>query len=167
MISRFEMLPQAHIIHRLRGRLRLKITEKRQDPDYFTSLCSRIDALGGIDEVSANPTTGSVLLLHPELPYEQLEPQLAALALFEIVDSPAPEQSALMPVFDGLARLDEGLAGGTSGHFDLRTLAVIGLVGAAVHQLYRGNILGPAVPMLVSALDLARQIAVSTTDEQA
>ena len=161
------MLPQAQINHRLRGRLRLKIREKRQDADYFTTLCSRIEALDGVMEVSANPITGSVLLLHPELPYAQLEPRLAALDLFEIVAAPAPKQSALMPVFDGVASLDQGLAGGTSGNFDLRTLAVIGLVGAAVHQLYRGNIFGPAVPMLVSALDLARQIAVSAMDEQA
>jgi hypothetical protein len=159
------MLPQAQIVHQLRGRLRLKIREKRQDPEYFTNLCSRIEALGEVMEVSANPTTGSVLLLHPELPYERLEPQLAALELFEIVAAPPPRQSALIPVFDGVARLDKGLSTGTSGNFDLRTLAVIGLLGVAVHQLYRGNIVGPAIPMLMSALDLARQIPVAKADD--
>ena len=161
------MLPQAHIVHQLRGRLRLKIKEKRQDPEYFTTLCSRIESLDGVEEVSVNLTTGSVLLLHPQQPFAELEPQLIALEMFELVAAPPPRQSALMPVFDGIAQLDEGLADGTSGNYDLRTLAVLGLIAAAVYQLYRGNIAGPAIPMLISALDLARQIAVSRTDNPA
>lgn len=158
------MLPKAHIIHQLRGRLRLRIKDKRQEPDYFAELCRRIEALDGVTEVSANPNTGSLLLLHPEQSFTDLEPQLQALELFEIVDAPASEQSVLMPVFSGIARIDEGLAAGTSGNFDLRTLAVIGLLGVAVQQIYRGNIVGPAIPMLMSALELARQIAGPATD---
>ena len=160
------MLPQAHIVHQLRGRVRLRITEKRQEPEYFADVCSRIEALDGVTEVSANPTTGSLLLLHPDLSFADLEAQLQTLGLFEIVAASAPRQSALMPVFGGIASIDEGLAAGTSGSFDLRTLAVIGLVGVAVHQLYRGNIVGPAIPMLLSALDLARQIVLPTADAE-
>ncbi len=160
------MLPQAHIIHQLRGRVRLRIKEKCQDPDYFAVLCQRIESLAGVTDVSANPTTGSLLLLHPESPFAEIETQLKALGLFEIVDAPVPQQSALMPVFSGIARIDEGLAEETSGSYDLRTLAVIGLVGFAVYQLYRGNIVGPAIPMLISALDLARQIPTTTADTE-
>jgi hypothetical protein len=161
-----ETLPQARIVHQLRGRLRLRIKDRRQDPDYFTDLSSRMEALQGVEAVSANPTTGSVLLLHPDCPYERLQPQLTALELFELVEVPPPARSALSPVFEGVARINEGLAAGTSGNYDLRTLAVLGLLGVAVHQLYRGNIVGPAIPMLISALDLARQIASSPVDRE-
>jgi hypothetical protein len=160
------MLPQAHIVHQLRGRLRLKIREKRQDPDYFSTLCSALEALDGVVEVSANPTTGSVVLRHPELPYAQLAPQLSALELFELQAEPPPQQSVLTPVFDGVAKLDEGLSAGTSGNFDLRTLAVIGMLGVGVYQLYRGNIVAPAIPMLIGALDMARQIPAASTDNE-
>jgi hypothetical protein len=107
-----------------------------------------------------------LLLLHPEQPFAELETQLKALELFEIVEAPASRESALMPVFSGIATVDEGLAEGTSGHFDLRTLAVIGLLGVAFHQLYRGNIVGPAIPMLMSAMELARQIAIPAADTE-
>jgi hypothetical protein len=152
------MLPQAHIVHQLRGRVRLRIKEKRQDPAYFDTLCSHIEALEGVSEVSANPNTGSLLILHPDLPFAQIEDQLTALRQFELISAPEPQQTALMPVFKGVGWLDEGLAEGTSGSFDLPTLGVIGLLGVAAYQLYRGNIIGPAIPMLMAALDLARQI---------
>jgi hypothetical protein len=64
-------------------------------------------------------------------------------------------------VFEGVARLDKGLSAGTAGHFDLRTLVLTGLLSAAALQLYRGNIIGPAVPMLISAMNLAHQISTS------
>jgi len=161
-----ETLPQAHIVHQLRGRVRLRIKDRREDPDYFMDLCRRLEALEGVEAVNANPTTGSVLLLHPGCAYERLQPQLVALELFEFVEVPPPARSALSPVFEGVARIDEGLAAGTSGNYDLRTLAVLGLLGVAVHQLYRGNIVGPAIPMLITALDLARQIAPPPVDRE-
>ncbi len=46
----------------------------------------------------------------------------------------------------------------------LVVLAVIGLVGIAVHQIYRGNIVGPAIPILLSALNLTQQISNPVSD---
>ncbi|MEN8165987.1 MAG: HMA2 domain-containing protein [Pseudomonadota bacterium] len=152
------MLPRAHIVHQLRGRLRLRIREKRQEPEYFEELLNRLQSVTGVSEVRVNQTTGSLLLLHPELPYAELEAQLNELELFEIVATPEAKGSALNPVFAGFSWLDQAISEESIGHFDLRSLVFIGLVGLAAHQMYRGNITVPAIPLLLSALSLADQI---------
>lgn len=161
------MLPRAYIIHQARGRLRLRIREKRQDLDYFQAVCAQLESLAGVTETRFNGTTGSLLLLHPELLYVELEPQLKELALFELVDGPEPKSPALNPVFAGFSWIDQAISEGSAGNVDLRSLAFIGLIGVAAQQLYRGNIAGPAIPMLLSALSLAQQINQSTTDADA
>jgi len=158
------MSPQAHIIHQLRGRLRLKILEKGQETDYFATLQSQLEDLPGVSEVRVNLITASVIILHPEQSFIELRMQLDKLGLFEIIDTPQVEASALKPLFAGAGWVDQALSAGSSGSIDLRTLAVTGLIGLAAYQIYRGHTLGPAVPMLVSAFSLARQIPRSTPD---
>ncbi|MEN8180331.1 MAG: HMA2 domain-containing protein [Pseudomonadota bacterium] len=158
------MLPRAYIVHQVRGRLRLRIREKCQDPDYFQAVCVQLESLDGVTDVSFNDATGSLLLLHPELPYAELAPLLQRLALFELVDGPEPKSLALNPVFEGFSWMNHALSEGSAGNVDLRSLAFIGLIGVAAQQLYRGNIAGPAIPMLLGALSLAQQINQSTPE---
>ncbi len=158
------MLPRAYIVHQVRGRLRLRIREKRQDPDYFQEICPQLESLAGISEVSFNDNTGSLLLRHPELPFTELGPRLSELGLFELVEGPEPKSTALNPVFSGFSWIDKTISDGSTGKVDLRSLAFLGLIGLSAQQIYRGNILGPAIPMLLSALDLAQQIIQSKTE---
>ncbi len=157
------MLPRAYIVHQLRGRLRLRIREKRQDPDFFQEICVRLESLPGVVDVRCNANTGSLLLLHPEQSYVELEPQLQGLGLFELVSGSEPTSSMLEPMFEGFSWADQALNETSTGKVDLRSLAFIGLMGLAVQQIYRGNIVGPAIPMLISALDLAQQSTQSAT----
>jgi hypothetical protein len=159
------MLPKAYIVHQLRSRVRFRIREKRQDTEYFEAVTQRIESLQGVEEIKANPNTGSLLLLHPDQPFDELVGELAELELFEIIDAPGPKQSALMPVFGGISEIDRGMAEETAGNFDLRTLAIIGLVGVSVYQIYRGHVMAPAIPMLLSALDLAQQIKADSAEK--
>ena len=152
------LLPRAYIVHQLRGRLRLKIPEKRQEHGYFAELQKRLMELSGISEACGNATTGSLVLVHPTLRFDELLPQLAELGLFEIQDAPESPQSAIKPLLSGMSLLDETIAEISSGSVNLRDLALIGVLGLAAYQLYRGNILGPALPLLISAVDMARKI---------
>lgn len=163
------MLPRAYIVHQVRGRLRLRIREKRQEPEYFQEICPQLELLAGITEVSFNDITGSLLLRHPGLPFAELSPRLSKLALFEIVEGPEPKNTALNPVFSGFSWIDQVVSEGSTGKVDLRSLAFLGLIGLSAQQIYRGNIIGPAIPMLLSALDLAQQIyqPKTETDEEA
>jgi copper chaperone CopZ len=55
-------MPRAHIVHFTPGRMRLRLREAKGDHRTLRRLCSAIEALPGVREVSINPTTGSVLV---------------------------------------------------------------------------------------------------------
>ena len=50
-------------IHILNGRLRIKVPEVKRAPKKASEVVHGLQKLGGITEVRANPTTGSVLVL--------------------------------------------------------------------------------------------------------
>jgi copper chaperone CopZ len=54
----------AILAHELPGRLRFSLPHLRRDADRATALRDRLAALPGVTEASANPLTGSVLVLH-------------------------------------------------------------------------------------------------------
>lgn len=157
-------LPRAHIVHQLRGRLRLRIREKRLDSDYFQEVSARIESLDGVTEVSCNATTGSLLLLHPELPFVDLEPRLNDLSLFEMVTEPEITATPLEKVSNGFSWLNQAISETSSGDLDLRSLAFLGLIALSIQQIMRGNIMGPAIPMLFNAMSLVQQTDSSDAD---
>ena len=57
-----------------------------------------------------------------------------------------------------LLKYEQALKSGTAGNVDLRTLAFLGLMGLTLHQVLRGQVLGPALPMLWNAFSLIGQI---------
>ena len=51
-------------IHALEGRLRIKVPEVRGASDSAREIESRLCALPGVDQATANPVTGNVLVLY-------------------------------------------------------------------------------------------------------
>jgi hypothetical protein len=58
------MLPSASIAHRTPGRIRLRIPSAKADSDFFDNARARLSMLPGVLEVTCNPLTGSILVLH-------------------------------------------------------------------------------------------------------
>lgn len=56
------MATNAVIVHQLPGRVRLRLHEKRGDPDYFSAMSENIARLNGVHHVKVNPSTGSMLI---------------------------------------------------------------------------------------------------------
>ncbi|MCU0833636.1 MAG: hypothetical protein MUC77_04245 [Chromatiaceae bacterium] len=54
--------PRARIAHQTERRLRLRIDERRRDLVYFLGLYEYLRRLPGVEEVQADPLTGSALL---------------------------------------------------------------------------------------------------------
>jgi hypothetical protein len=149
------MTPRAHIVHQTRNRVRLRIREKRQDQEYFEEVKGRLASLKGVGEVRVNSNTGSVVLLHPGKPFEEIAPGLQQPDLFVLFAGPEPEFSALTKLQTGIAKVNQIVSQGTAGVADLKTVAVIVLVALAIRQIRRGSLIGPALPLLWSALDIA------------
>jgi hypothetical protein len=92
----------------------------------------------GIRSMTANPLTGSILILH-ETERETIEKYAADRGIFSlVVNTPARARSAVN-VSSSVADLDERVRALTSGGMDLRLAVVLALVGSGLYQLVRGN----------------------------
>jgi hypothetical protein len=152
------MPPVASIVHQVRGRMRLRVLEKRQDADYFELTRARLESLPGVDRVTTNSSTGSIVLYH-ELPDNDiLREQLFNSGCFVFGTKTAQPAPSFEPLRSGLSAIEQGLRSGTAGSVDLRTIAFLGMMGLTLHQVLRGQVLGPALPMLWNAFSLIGQI---------
>jgi len=149
------MTEVAYIVHKIPGRVRLRIRAKRQDPAYFEELCRQLQPLNCLEDVRVNCNTGSIILRHAETPYAEVETELRQLQLFEIAEGPEPETPALRPLQSGISKLDQLIREESLGVANLRTIVVVAAALLAIRQFRRGELLGPALPMLWNALELA------------
>lgn len=151
------MQPQAHIVHQLKHRVRLRVPDQRGDPFWFEEVCEKLATLDSLSQYNTNTTTGCIVLHFPDSDWETVQDQVLALEVLELVDAPIADIPAMQPLLMGIKELDKTVASGSAGRVDLRTLAFLVLMVMAVRQIMRGQVLGPALPMLVSAWTLAEK----------
>lgn len=150
------MPSQAHLVHRARGRLRLRIPERRHDRAFFAELEERLLALPGVTAVSANPETAGVLILTAADPAPDPVPAIDSTGLVRVVDTPPPPPPAL-DTLRGLARrVDQSLDEFSDGALDLSSLAVHVLLVLAIRQAAKGQILGSAASLFWYAAEITR-----------
>jgi len=141
----------AWLTHRIDGRARIKLPERRGDAPHFAKVAEELRALPGVVDVQANALTGGLLVLH-EGPLEPILTQARSKRLFEV----NANQPAAPPVAERLRRQLGKLSGelrqDTGGESDLASLIFLVLMVGAIIQLLRGNFLAPAVSLLWYAL---------------
>ncbi len=158
------MTELAYIVHQIPGRVRVRIRERRQDQAYFDELRGQLQSLDCIEDVRVNSNTGSIILRHPETSYAEVETGLRQRNLFEIAAGPEPETPALKPLLAGISRIDQLIREESAGSTNLRAIVVVAAVALAIRQFRRGELLGPALPLLWNALDLATRFNNWTSD---
>jgi hypothetical protein len=150
------MTPKARISHELPGRVRLKIPERRGDARYFASLKAQISALSGVERVQVSALAASILIEHDRSTLEGIMDVLRDKELFEVLSDASSAVPAVDSAHAGMLALDDALSRISRGTADLRTLVLLVLLGLAVRQLLRGQILAPAVSLLWYAYELVR-----------
>lgn len=145
----------ARLVHRLPGRVRLKVDGRRGDRAWFDAVALELALLDGIRAVEANPLTAS-FLIHHEGPLERLLDELAGRGLVRVASGEPREIPLPRRLAERAAVLDAGLRQATAGELDLRGAALLGLLGLALVQAARGQFAGPAVSLLWYASNLAR-----------
>ena len=147
-------MPAAHVVHQLPGRLRLRIPQKRKDPAFFDRLKARLAEIEGIERVSVDDLTGSVLI-HHYLSREELDALLETDLELALEAPPTPPaRHALTPLGAAIHAVDHGLQRATQGTTDFRALLFVLLVALAIRQFLRGEVMIPAVAFLWNAFDL-------------
>jgi hypothetical protein len=152
---------RARVVHRMPGRVRLRIREKRHDRGFFTTLTEAIAQQPGVRRATANPQTGSVLIEHDG----EFDPILAQLKgqdilLVEAEPTGSATANAVRNLRLNAFRLDLGLRHITGKEADLRSSIILLLAFLTIIQALRGQILPPAITvawytaMLAAAKDL-------------
>jgi hypothetical protein len=148
----------AVIVHRIPGRIRLRVQDKRGDPDYFATLSEDITGMPGIYAVKVNPMTGSVVIHYSGTTdgmLAQLEEHHLSIANRHEMEkkqeknqqntSPPPNRHTqpFLLVSDR----------------DINPMFMLGTVLAAfgVVQTFRGKILVPSLSLLWYAMEAFRQ----------
>jgi hypothetical protein len=96
--------------------------------------------------------------LHPGQSCEELAEAVQQLDSFALVEGPEPVTSPLGSLSSRISMIDEVISGGSGGTVDLRTLAYVGLLGLTIRQVMRGQVLGPALPMMWQAISLINRL---------
>lgn len=150
-------LPRARVIHRVPGRLRLRIEGKRGERDWFDEVATTLAMAPGVDEVAASARTGSLKLRHT-VPAEELFDTAVTRGLFA-VEGAGGDAAEGSPA----ARL-RAAAGG----FGLKETVAAMLIMAALRQIARGQVLPPAITLLAYAATLlaARADQSDNSDER-
>lgn len=144
------MASKAHVVHHIPGRVRLRIPAKRRDHTYFADVKAKLESVPSIHGVEVNPASASVLVRYAG-PLTSLLVEAAAAGLYELAevsDELPPVPPVADKLVDRLLDLDQQIAQSSGGSLNGRSVVLIALLLAAGMQLYRGQFLGPAVPLL-------------------
>jgi hypothetical protein len=147
------MRPVAHIIHRIPGRARLKLPNNRGDQALFERLVEGLESHAGVDEVTANSRTGSLLICH-SAPLAAILSFAERGDLFTVGDELKWRDTLANRTRAHLGVLDERIARLSEGRLDLRSLLILTFLGLTLTQVLRGQILPPASTLLWYAAQL-------------
>jgi hypothetical protein len=115
-------------------------------------LAEQIAAVSGIDKVIARPSTGSVIV-HSARPVENIVEALSAGLGVKVRPQRTPPPVGQVLQY-GLMKLDADVLRTTDKSLDLRALLALFLLFAAVVQIARGRIAGPATTLAMTAFSL-------------
>lgn len=136
-------LPEARIRHQVTHRLRIQIVSRKGDARYFAKGVKSLSRMGNFTHLSANPLTGSILIVHPKLDAAAIGTYAAERGLFRL----EVEKTAPLPLMQRLVGpvsvLDRSIHTVTKGYVDLPGAVFIGLLGTGIYQLIRGRLTAP------------------------
>lgn len=149
--------PRARVVHRVPGRLRLRIEGKRGERDWFDEVATTLAMTAGVDEVATSARTSSLKLRH-SVPAEELFEAAATRGLFTVAsqEGDAAEGSPAARLWNA------------AGGFGVKETVAAALVIAALRQIARGQVLPPAITLLAYAATLvaARADQSDNSDER-
>ncbi|WP_397543215.1 HMA2 domain-containing protein [Roseovarius salis] len=134
---------------RLRGRFRL---ETPLDREGITQLANEMAGIGGVRRARVRPNTCS-LIIESAIPMDAVIAAIEEQGIARILSMSAPPPVG-QTLQSGLLRVDGAVKRQTGGAFDLRSALATVLIIAALVQMTRGRLAGPATTLLMSALPL-------------
>jgi hypothetical protein len=149
--------PLARVVHSIPGRTRLRAQDIKGDEAALAALRTALEDTAGVQNVSVNVRTGSILVEHDASIDDVLR---AAEEHGHLrLGNGAPEPY-LAHIHRALVDSDERLRAVTSGRMDLETLSFVGFVAGGIYQCFNGHGLPAGVTLLRYAVELATSTAI-------
>lgn len=144
------------IAHQTEGRTRLRALERPVEPLELLALADGVGDLPGVDAVDCRTTTGSLVIEHPEHSWDEIVEQVvsAGIALVALEDLPRVAADGLAPVRATVGRVDGLMSRLTAGGVDMRTLSFVLMLGLALRQMMRGQVMVPAMSFIWYASEI-------------
>ncbi len=144
------------IAHQTEGRTRLRALERPVEPAELLVLADGVGDLPGVDAVDCRTTTGSLVIEHPEHPWEEIEDQLAQFDVVVVASADMGDGyvDGLAPVRATIGHVDGLMTRLTAGGVDMRTLSFVLMLGLALRQMMRGQVMVPAISFLWYASEI-------------
>ena len=144
------------IAHQTDGRTRLRALVRPVDTLELMGIADSMSGLPGVDAVDFRATTGSLVIEHPDLPWENIEHELArfGIEVLGFVDGIEGYTDSLAPVRATIGHVDGLMTRLTTGGVDMRTIAFVLMLGLALRQIMRGQIMVPAFSFLWYASEI-------------
>ncbi len=162
------MIPEARLIHAVPGRFRFKIPAMRRDERYFAALATEIPKLPGVVSARVNALSCSLLVrCHPDMYPEAIAQFAAERELFLLDVTHSPLLAMLSKAFEALQYIDRRMQTHDGRRYDKRALLLLLLVGLAIRQTLRGEIMVPAISLWIHAYTLLEQMGPRQADARA
>jgi hypothetical protein len=137
------MTVEAHILHHLPGRVRLKMPDRVGDPAYFADLEKQLGAFQDFETLSANPETGSLLMQDGRIDLDALSGYAEEKNLFTISNAPAPAKPVSDNFMAPITQASLALKKRSGGRIDLPEVAFLLMMAFGIYRLIRGKLSAP------------------------
>lgn len=131
------MIPDAYLSHQSFRRARIKVPSKRGDEGYFARISDSFKGYEGIETVTGNPVTGSILFNH-SADFRAIREYAEKRELFTLKLNASPPRfnSGLKKRF---LTLDDRVKVLTGKEIDIPGIAFLTLMGLGVSQITAGT----------------------------
>lgn len=150
---------QAHVVHAIPGRARIKLPARRGDGLFFSRLEDFLRRCPGVAEVHSNSRAASALIAFAE--HGNLD-RLATYArkhrVFRLDHHPPPLKTVGEQFSARMHEVNQWISTGSRGHLDAHSVFFLLFLALGVKQLWRGNIMQPAIPLLWRAVEILRDM---------
>lgn len=153
-------LPSASVVHAVPGRARIRISAKRGDGIYFSRLEGGLKGCPGVRSVHGNARAGSVLIHYASgVDLKSIADHARRRRIFNLAGEPQKPLKTVREVFAWqLQQADRIIATGTRGHVDAESLFFAMFLGLGLLQMWRGQIMQPAIPLLWRAIEILKEV---------
>lgn len=149
-------LDRAEVVHRLAGRVRIRVAARRGDAAWFARTVEALGTVPGITHCAASPLAASIVVHHCE-PLTALADAFAQRGLLDLDLAPSTAPSPAVQPQALLKRVDDAVRALTGGRANFATAASAALFALGAAQVARGQILPQAATLFWYGFETLRR----------